>query len=80
MLDNFEQTGDIYSIFKMYWGLLLDDIEVKRRTTFTISNVISNFNEMRLLSFDKKFRDRNSFEWFYDWDTEKIKSLLKSIK
>lgn len=76
MLDDYDQTGDISNIFKIYWGLLSDDIEVKRRALSTISNVVSNFNKMKLISFDKQFRERSSFDWLYNWDTEEIESLL----
>jgi len=77
-LSMYEAERDLCKISTIYWALLLEDKDLKRRVITALSNTLDSMNRKKLILLDKIFRSTTSYSWSYEWESESVNSLLDS--
>ncbi|WBW98378.1 hypothetical protein [Oceanirhabdus sp. W0125-5] len=72
----YEAEKDLGKISTIYWALLLEDKDLKRRAINSLSDTIDSLNRKKLILLDKIFRSTTSYSWSYEWESESVNSLL----
>jgi HEAT repeat protein len=76
LLRNKIELTDLPDAFQL---LLSKDEEIKLKAAEVINKVMISLNSSTLIRMDKIFRERTSYEWYYDWNNKDPKELLHPL-
>lgn len=78
ILKEIEEDHKIEAVPNAFWFLLSSDRDLKVRTSKSLHQLIRSLSSSQLTKLDNIFRDRTSFEWYYDWKNEEPYQLISS--
>lgn len=76
IISRLEEEKSLNDVPIVFWALLLNNERIKQKAVRVLNFSIKNLSTKKILSLDKIFRDRTSYNWSYNWKKESIKSLL----